>query len=198
MPLRTRLFIIISLIIFIILSISIFLVIRSKKIKESATPTASQTSENLSGGNEIINQNGSVITSTQAVIKPLTTEEAVKNGVKQMAKIFVERYGSYSTDNDYQNIEEVKSLCSQSLWSEISKTMDSIQSGSFVGVTTQVLSSSFTNWDASASASVELRTKRTEEKNGVTKSFYQDATVELVKTSSGWLVDELKWGTQNL
>jgi len=129
---------------------------------------------------------------------PEDIKEAVKNGARQMAKIFVERYGSYSTDNDYQNIEEVKSLCSQSLWSEISKTMDSVQSGSFVGVTTQVLSSSFTNWDASASASVELRTKRTEEKNGVTKSFYQDATVELVKTSSGWLVDELKWGTQNL
>jgi hypothetical protein len=194
MPLRARLFIIISLIVFVILSISIFLVIRSKKIKNTATPATVQTTTDLNSSQSVIDQNGSVITSTQAVIKTLTTEEVEKNSVRQMAKIFIERYSSYSTDNKYQNIIEVKSLCSQSLYTEISAIMNSTQTGSFFGVTTQVLSSKITAWDKTAgTAGVEIRTKRTEEKNGATSVYYQDATVEMTKASSGWLVNKFKW-----
>ena len=199
LSLRTRLFIIISIAVLFVLGVSIFLVIRSKTL-----PTNNSTSTTTSGDNtvESSNFNYSPTIETAApggvvpqgtTIKPETSLEIEQNFVKQLAKIFVERYNSYSTDGNFQNIVEVKDLVTPDLWQMISgKIIKTSSSGSFVGVTTKVITTELKNWDNS-SAVVYLVTNIKEEKNGEITGRQQAVTIELVKSGDNWLVNKFQW-----
>ena len=194
MSLRARIFIIISIFVIFILGISIFLVVRNKNKSaepQTVTPTDSTASQNG------VQPNGQILVGDQAPAglpaKTATPLEAEKNGAVQLAKVFVERYGTYSSDNNFQNIKEVEALVTPALWSKISAPMNAKTStASFVGVTTKVISLELTAWSDTA-ATVELKTTRIEEKNGAVSTRYQNATVEMVKTGGVWLADKLVW-----
>ena len=195
MSLRARIFIIISILVLFILGISIFLVVgNKKKTAEPQTVTpADNTVPTYIGGQ----------TGTQTVVgdqapaglpaKTATPLEAEKNGVAQLAKVFVERYGTYSTDNNFQNIKEVETFVTLSFWSKISAPITAKNtSQNFVGVTTKVISMDLASW-SDTKATVELKTTRAEEKNGVVATRYQNATVDMVKVKDSWLVGNLVW-----
>jgi hypothetical protein len=201
LSLRARLFIIISLIVLVILGISIFLVIRSKK------PVGGETTTTTVGGNTVnvidssnFNYNpnfntplagGEVPQGTP--IKPSTPLEIEQNAVRQLAKIFVERYNSYSTDNNFQNIIDVKELVTPELWQTLSAKIGKTQTaGSFMGVTTKVFTSELKDWGSKA-ATVSLSTAIREEKNGALSNRQQDLTVDLIKSGDGWLVAKFQW-----
>lgn len=194
MSLRTRIFVIISILVLLILGISIFLVVKNKN-KNTEPQAVAPTDNTVVNGNG--QPNGQVLVGTQTptglpakIAAPLEIE---KNGVTQLAKVFVERYGTYSTDNDWQNIKDVQTLVTQSLWSKISAPMYSkTTSQSFVGVTTKVISLDLAMW-SDAKATVGLKTTRTEEKNGIVTIRYQNATVNLVKQNTVWLIDKISW-----
>ncbi len=192
MSLRARIFIIVSILVLLILGISIFLVVKNKN-KTTETQTAAPTDNTGVTGS---GQPATVIGSQAPAGLPAKTAtplEAEKNGVAQLAKVFVERYGTYSTDNNFQNIKEVETLVTLSFWSKISAPMNSkTSSQSFVGVTTKVISMDLTNW-SDIKATVELKTMRTEEKNGVVSARYQNASVEMTKKGDSWLVDKMVW-----
>lgn len=194
MSLRARIFIIISILVFLILGISIFLVVKNKN-KANEPQAVAPVDTTTVGGN---GQPGSqTLIGEQAPAglpaRIATSLEAEKNGATQLAKVFVERYGTYSTDNNFQNIKDVETLVTASLWSKISASMNSKNtSQSFVGVTTKVISADLTNWSGTR-ATVELKTMRTEEKNGVATTRYQNATVEMVKQNTVWLIDKISW-----
>ena len=202
MPLRTRIFIFISAAILLILGVSLLLIAASKKAKQNKVPASSTSTVGTSGNNGAIQDTANYITDTSGsisgqtgtklTIQPLSSEEIEKNAVKQLAKIFIERYGSYSSDNNFQNIKEVKSLSTASLWTELSKKINSAPQTSFVGVTTKVITSKVSDW-SSGTATASLETTRTEENNGVIKNSQQSATVYLVYSSSKWLVDKFEW-----
>lgn len=193
MSLRARIFIIISVFVLIILGISIFLVVRNKN-KTTADETGSPV--NTPGVNNGQPSNpASTGTPIPAGLPAKTASplEAEKNGVVQLAKVFVERYGTYSSDNNFQNIKEVESLVTRSLWSKISEPMNSkTTTQGFVGVTTKAISMDLASWSDSK-ATVEVKTTRTEERNGVMTTKYQNATAGLVKQNSFWLVDSFVW-----
>ena len=199
MPLRTRLFIILSIIIAIILAISITLLIVKKK-KDAKTSTSTQT-EYTGGAGQVNRVNtpttaadlsGKVTSGVVTVAKP-TTQEVQQNAAKQIAKVFAERYGSFSNQNGYQNIKEVQSISTSELYSSISKIMNNKQNEStYYGVSTNVISVVITDWNATK-ANVKLSAKRVETKNGTTKNINQDATVTVVKSGSNWLVSSFKW-----
>ena len=194
MSLRARIFIIISIFVIFILGISIFLVVRNKNKSaepQTVTPTDSTASQNG------VQPNGQILVGDQAPAglpaKTATPLEAEKNGAVQLAKVFVERYGTYSSDNNFQNIKEVEALVTPALWSKISAPMNAKTStASFVGVTTKVISLELTAWSDTA-ATVELKTTRIEEKNGAVSTRYQNAIVQMVKTGGVWLADKLVW-----
>lgn len=193
MSLRARIFIIISILVFFILGISIFLIVRNKN-KNTQPQTGAP-------GNTVVNGNGqpsggTVIGDQAPAGLPAKTAsplEAEKNSVAQLAKFFVERYGTYSSDNDFQNIKEVEAFVTRALWSKISAPMNSkTTTQGFVGVTTKVISMELLGWSGTA-ATVELKTSRIEEKNGAVSTRYQNATVEMVKVGDAWLADKLVW-----
>jgi len=201
MPLRTRIFIIVSVLVLIILAISISLLLiqrKAKKTVDQPTDIITQTDQGaqvIDSGVIVVDSQGNLVTSTQYVA-PVTSElEAQKNAAKQTARIFIERYGSYSTDNKQQNIKEVKSLVSASLWQELSAKIGSgsASGGDFLGVTTKVIAIRFAKWDAT-SATINVSTVRTETKNNSTKNTQQDAVVYVEKNNNNWMVSKFDWG----
>ncbi|MFH1789814.1 MAG: hypothetical protein ABH832_01980 [bacterium] len=200
MPLRTRLFIILSAIALVVLAVSIYLTIRANnKAEQQQTPATQQQ-------NQIILPDGSVsqqpsIQAPQAgvatsipntYLKPMTTQQAEENAAKQIAKTFVERYGSYSSQNDYQNIKDVESLVSGRLWSELSKRMTGAQSNEFSRVITKVISANLTDL-GSEQYSVDIQTIRDEERAGVQSNYQQEATATVIKSSGSWVVGSFEW-----
>ena len=122
-----------------------------------------------------------------------TTQEIEQNGVRQLAKIFIERYGTYSTDNESQNIIEVQPLVTKSLWSKISAGIQTKTTNQpFVGLTTKVVTATLADWSASK-AIVNLKTSRTESKDSAVTTRNQNVTVEMVKENGVWLANSIVW-----
>jgi hypothetical protein len=117
--------------------------------------------------------------------------EIEQNSVRQLAKIFTERFNTYSTDSGSQNIKEVQNLVSASMWKRITGKGDT-SGGTFMGVTTEALTTSLDSWKP-PSATVSLQTRRTIEQNGLTSQKNQTITVTLTKASGSWLVDSYAW-----
>lgn len=191
MPLRTRLFIIISILALFILGISVFLLIAGKK---SSAP-ASQPSNTGSNGNLPINNTvpGGVQPTTipsGTPIRPATSAEIDQNAAKQLAKIFVERFNTYSSDAAYQNIRDVQSLVTNSFWKTLSArlSLPTSSTSAFVGATTEVMVANVSTFKSDA-ATVAIKTRRTATQNNTVVVTYQNIVVELVKLNGTWLVD---------
>ena len=189
MTLRTRIFIIVSLIILFILGVSLFLIYYSKK---NSAPVEPGTAQTQTPGLPAPADTQQQTPTTGAVVPKQSSEEAIKNAAKQAAKIFIERYGSYSTDNNYENIREVQILVTDSLWTKLSALIGKPTDGKFVGVTTQVRVSSFEDYNGT-NATVKLQTVRSETKNGVVTNTQKDALVSLVWQNNAWLVSKFEW-----
>lgn len=191
MSLRVRIFIITSIVVLLVLGVSIFLIVNKNKTApapESGAAPAGQTAGLPAPAP------ASIATSIPEGLpaKTATPLEAEKNGVQQLAKVFVERYGTYSSDNNSQNIKDVQSLVTPALWSKLSGKITTTSAGSFFGITTKVIGMDLTSWSDSK-AMVELKIVRTEEKNGKFTTYYQNADVEMVKQNGEWLADKLTW-----
>jgi len=193
MTLRARIFIIVSVVVLIVLGISLFLLIGArKKAATGAAGTAAETGATTTETGLPAAPTGTEIPSGLPV-KKQTTVEVEQAGVKQLARTFTERYGTYSTQNDSQNIKEVETLCTRALWSKISARIGASAAGqAFVGVTTRVITADLTDWKGNE-AVIDLRTMRTEEKSGVVTNKYQNAEAKLVKSGENWLVDQFVW-----
>ena len=192
LSLRARLFIVISLIVFIVLVISLFLLYRAKRSPEpvaTVTPTTTAPT-NVIDSNNFNNTpiaNPQVVTSPAPTRKP-TTLEAEQNWTRQLAKIFTERYFTYSTDSNYENIKEVQSFVTPELWKRISRVIGTTPSSTWSGVTTVVVSSKLLAW-APPTATVELKAQQTTEKNNVSTQSQRTFTITLTKIDEQWFVD---------
>lgn len=121
------------------------------------------------------------------------TVEIEKKGVESFARVFTQIYGSFSSDNSYQNVFDIQTLVTPQLWGKIKPPAASkTPAASFTGVTTAVLLAKLTAWNTT-SATVEVEATRTETKAGKTTVFNQKATVMLVKQGENWLVDNFAW-----
>lgn len=193
MSLRARIFIITSIVVLLILSVSLFLYVRGKS--KTNAPISNDVSLVNTSTAETVLPSGQIATDvpTGLPVKTVTSLEAEKNGVEQLAKTFVERYGSYSTDNDSQNIKESQDLVTRALWTKISASISSPKlNQEFYGITTKVIRAELSNW-SDAKALVTLQTARTEDKNGAVVSRYQAVTVEMVKENGIWLANSIVW-----
>jgi len=198
LSLRARIFIIVSLVVLVILGISVFLVIKSKKNAADGGVTT------IPGNNNVIdstnfNYNPNIQTPIVggqipqgATVKPATSLEVEQNAVLQLAKIFIERYNSYSTDSNYQNIVEVQELVTDDLWKSLSAKIGKTPTGAFVGVTTKVFSSEISDWSAKA-ATISMSAAINEEKGGNMSDRQAKVSVSLVKNGNDWLVDKFQW-----
>lgn len=189
MPLRTRLFIIIAFALVAIAGVTgILYYLKNKSAAPETTPTVAVPQVIDSSNFVQPNQVKPTDIPAGATIKQATTLEMQQNAVKQLAKIFIERYNSFSSENNYQNIIDARELVTNELWARISQPLGKPATGSFIGVTTEAVNATLSNW-GDAEADFLIKTRRTTEKDGAKSEQYQDVKVTLKKTGTAWLVD---------
>lgn len=128
---------------------------------------------------------------TVAELSELAREVMLKN----QARNFVERFGSWSVLANFSNFEELKSEVTDKVaqWLDGYKTeILGQQSHDFVGVTTQAVTQKVLKSDA-VSAQVIVSAQREETYVSGNKRYIRDMTVEMVWVNGKWLVSGAFW-----
>ncbi len=183
---RTK--IIIILIAVIILFLIIFGII--KNLPSEQTPI-SQTGQNLP-----TTETGPLPTITVPTnLEPAPTEPQEENP-KIIANIFTERYGSFSSQADFQNLRDLFGQMTNNMQQKTETLIKNtkLDSTTYSGITTIVTSSTIKEQNDS-SATVEVKTQRVQStaENLRARVYQQEATLKLVRQDLKWLVDDFSW-----
>lgn len=166
----------------------------------NAKPVNNNTNTSISNGNT----NTVVIDNTNSAGNPSeTTEEAVRQALESTSTIFAERYGSFSNENDFENITSLYGYMTNAMKNreeaEISKASSADQ-GEFYGVSTSVVTLDVEEIDVNkGTAKVSAYCQRSEEKGDqppVQRVFHQTLTFNYKVQDSDWLVDSVGWGEE--
>lgn len=128
-----------------------------------------------------------------------TTVEVTENlSMISLANIFTERFGSFSSETEFQNTLDLKSFMTASMkvWADnLINFQENVGSGDFSSIISKVISTKIISSSDSA-AIIEIVVKRTESSlsNDVDTSYYQNMVIELVKQGDDWKVDTATWG----
>ena len=193
LSLRARLFIFFSILILVVLAIVLVIIVRQKPATQEGEP-ATTSGLPSAGTAPTGSKTGTGASTAPTTAKPVVSDlEIQQNAARQAAKIFTERYGSYSTDSNYENIRELETLATTRLWSSLSRQIKTAsQSAGFVGVTTKVFSSEIANWKTD-SAQVTVMALKNETKDGATTQSRVTASVGVIKSGGKWLVSDFAW-----
>jgi len=140
---------------------------------------------------------------TQATEPVRTAEEVaapdIRNNLKRLAAAFAERYGSYSNQGDYRNLEELRSLMTDRLARETTEFVErsraeGIQSPEYTGITTRALVANVVLFNEEAgTADVTVNTQREEIISAGTRIYYQEINLDFVQEGELWKVDSIEW-----
>jgi hypothetical protein len=116
-----------------------------------------------------------------------------------VARIFVERYGSYSSETDFANVDDVMALATPTYQTELEASVDGYrrqfdEDDGYTGISTIVIGMKTTS-ESEVATSFLVTTQREESVGspGNTTLRYQDAEVGLVKSGDDWLINDLTW-----
>ncbi|MEK7614946.1 MAG: hypothetical protein AAB431_01020 [Patescibacteria group bacterium] len=115
--------------------------------------------------------------------------------VTTVARTFVERYGSYSNEANFQNTKDVLPLMTDAFASATQQVIDTSKPpATYYGVTTNVIVLTVEKND-DAAATVLLNTQRIIAQGSTQNSAvsYQKIRLELLKQSGTWKVDSATW-----
>lgn len=188
--LRQKVFMIVSVLVAILLAILLYILYGSKgQTVNNNTNNPTQTSSTVNGV-ETINQAEQVVDTL-----PPYSEDLY---VRQLAKIFVERFGSNSSQTPNQNITDSIELATASMQTWLKSQMKA-PTRDYVGEVTEVLASRLSEKTAT-NATVAIEAQQTVEakKDGAVGATNREikqrkGRVTLVKTGNDWLVDGLYW-----
>ncbi|MDD3711594.1 MAG: hypothetical protein PHP37_03285 [Patescibacteria group bacterium] len=120
---------------------------------------------------------------------------------KQIARSFVERFGSYSNQSDYGNIDDLKMFMTakMKLWADeyvSDLKSEDLDQDKFYGIITKALiEPEVLNFDlASSKVDLMVATQREETTDSQNKRvFSQNIKISFVKENGEWLVDGAFW-----
>ncbi|MBU0614329.1 hypothetical protein KJ766_03570 [Patescibacteria group bacterium] len=124
-------------------------------------------------------------------------EQAFSSLPHSVARSFVERFGSFSSESDYSNIEDVKQLSTANMQSRLSSVVIAAQNDQaqgYYGVSTRVMVIEIEN-QTDSSATLRITTQREEsiDSPANTTIRYQDIILQMVWDGQKWLVDDFTW-----
>jgi hypothetical protein len=127
--------------------------------------------------------------------------EWTQNDFKQIARSFAERFGSYSNQSDYGNIEDLDSLMSSDMkiWANgyvANLKANSNSTDNYYGIITKALiEPEITNFDLNSNRVETVVSTQREETliDGQTKNFKQDIKIVFIQEDGKWLVDSATW-----
>lgn len=120
-----------------------------------------------------------------------STQAPRERYARQIATIFVERFGSRSNQNDNGHIEDALGLVTSrmAVWM---KTQQIASSDAYEGVTSDVVASRIRTISA-ATAVVEVEVQQRLERAGEQEIVQKRGTVNLIATGDDWKVDGFFW-----
>jgi len=190
---RRRLFLIILIVIVIVLvAAAVFFALFWKK------PENINTNQNT---NKPANANLVNVTTNINTNQAVNEETKTKASLATIAQSFAERYGSYSNQNNFANLLNLNDLMSDKLkaWSDkyiADEKAKNLDNSTYTGITTKAISYQSVNFQNDKSAEFLVNTQRVESSGtptNVTKTYYQEITVKLIKENGNWKVDEAIW-----
>lgn len=117
--------------------------------------------------------------------------------INSLSKTFVERYGSYSNEANFENLKDVILMMAPEFAEYTQNIIDTSKSpDEYYGITTRVITVNVEELDEVAgSAVVVLNTQREESKVSVsnTSVWYQKIRIEFLKMSGVWKVVSASW-----
>ena len=120
-------------------------------------------------------------------------------GIEAFARSFVERYGSYSNQSNFENIENLYPFMTARMQASAKAFVAGEQAKRngvvlYTGVTTRALSTRISSQSA-AGALVRIKAQRTESATGIKdpRVYYQDIEIVLKSQGGEWKVDEAEW-----
>lgn len=128
-------------------------------------------------------------------VVPVAPEANLEFSVANLAKTFVARFGSWSTDNQGQNLQQLLPLATARMQNYINNIAIDYQRADFYGVSTKSLSAEIKNLDAeNGQAEVVVHTQRKEINQDLEENiYYQDVVVFLSQVNDQWLVNQANW-----
>lgn len=140
-------------------------------------------------------------TSITDVTEPLVGEKSLESSLKATAVIFAERFGSYSNEGDFSNLDSLSDLMTVRMknWTESYKASQRVantDNSVYYGVTTQAITVDIVEFDENLGrAEIVVKTQRQIAKGSTInpKASYQDLNLDLVNTGDGWKVDSATW-----
>lgn len=111
---------------------------------------------------------------------------------KQAARIFVERFGTYSSQNDNSHIAAVQELATDSMLSWVNTQEQAQSLRAYTGVTTEVIALTLTDFTP-ATADVSIEARQTLESEESVETRARNGRVELIRSGDDWLVDGFFW-----
>jgi len=131
-------------------------------------------------------------TTQQEETESQTAPEATnQTTAKQTARIFVERFSSYSSQNENEHIESVLPLITDEMRDWVEKqTVE--QTTEYSGQTTEIIASSVED-SSSDEATVQIQALITQRSDGTESTTQKNGRVELTKVNGSWKVDGFFW-----
>lgn len=111
--------------------------------------------------------------------------------VRQLAVMFVERFGTFSNQNENRHIEDALALATENMATWI-RTQSVAGASDYEGVTTKVIAAEVTEFGVD-SAKARVEAQKILETPDSQKTEYAMGTVLAVKKDGVWLVDGLYW-----
>lgn len=137
-----------------------------------------------------------IIEAEVADVEPATAGEA---SAETVAKNFVERFGTYSSDVAFTNVEEVQELSTASYYSVLQGQVFTVPDNTeYSGRTTRAISTTLIDGSEELGRMVFEVTVQNELASGTRANAsieYTTATITVVKQGEDWLVDGFQWGT---
>jgi len=131
--------------------------------------------------------------SATLIVEPL---EILKQELTIRARTFIERYGSYSSDTDFANLQDLLPLMSNRLANETKNYLTTEKTEpktrKFYGLTTRVLSIEIKNIVPDVSANFSAFCQQQETKDKTTITFYKAAQLKMIFENNDWKVDSIE------
>ena len=128
------------------------------------------------------------------------TERETRNNssdVVSLSKSFVTRYGSYSNEADFANLEDVLPLMSESFSAQTKTFIETaVAPEEYYGVTTSVITVKIDNEDeerGTVQATITTQREEATESPQNTSVRYQEIVLTFIREEDSWKVDSATW-----
>lgn len=199
---RTK--IIIAVIIILLLLLGTALLLLLSGTPEAAAPEAGVPSANQPPSG-FINSSTTVngVTTNTAAPAPAPAPAAPRDestGVRQLARSFAERYGSFSNQGNNENLKDLRIFMSAAMQEKtdayIAAEAAKPPAQTYFGITTRSINVSLDAFDEEAgTATATVKTQRQEFRTstGQPTVYYQDVVIAFVRENGVWKVDSATW-----